>query len=328
MRHIDEGRAKLKNGFAKISLDPIFKETIENDYNVYVTPEGKTKALYVAEKAKDYFIVRDTAATNAVFSYIISAYRKGYTSKRFDSGSDIEIIATIDEESKLTDIEINGNVENKINENSKNKSSNQNNNSITGNIITEVPLQTDLSTILSNESATISNAENTTMQPTLIQNQSSTANQSTPTTNATSQSTSVIIKNNSNNASGGNATNNQTTLSVQQNAEEQKNNLTDENEKMTIKDTTYKYINQTAQTSENKFTINSMDENEIIKEIEQKTKLSKEEIKRAIKFKKKEPVKNVVEDNLGEETTKTIVQQVQQLDYMTKVNGSVIIRLG
>lgn len=52
-------------------------------------------------------------------------------------------------------------------------------------------------------------------------------------------------------------------------------------------------------------------------------------MRRAIKFKKKEPVKSEIEDNIEEEqiATTASVQQAQ-LPYITKVNGSVIIRIG
>ena len=68
---------------------------------------------------------------------------------------------------------------------------------------------------------------------------------------------------------------------------------------------------------------------EIIKEIQQKTNIGKDKIKRAIKFRKKEPIKNAIEDEIPEEqNVPTVVQQVNQLLYITKINGSVIIRLG
>ena len=92
---------------------------------------------------------------------------------------------------------------------------------------------------------------------------------------------------------------------------------------MTITDTTYKYITQTA---ENKFIIYSTDEDEIIKQIEQKTKLDKDKIKRAIKFKKKEPVRSEIEDDMTEEAQPS--PSLAQLGYITKVNGSIILRLG
>ena len=299
VRHIDEGRAKLKNGFANVSIDPIFKETIENNYNVYLTPEGKTKALYAAEKAKDYFIVRDTAETNAVFSYIISAYRKGYQSKRFDSGSDIEIIATIDEQTRTTEIELSGNTSTTTTEasspdaaiasNNVNETNAQSNvgegQIITGNIINELGLETDLTNILEPSS-----------------------NVST-TTSTTTEASSPDADVENNNLINENITNNNAT-SV---GGTSKTADIDDDELIEI--------------SDNKFTINTIDEDEIIEKIEQKTKLDKDEIKRAIKFKHKEPVKDDVEDELEEETTQ-ITAQVTDLDYITKVNGSIIIRLG
>ncbi|MBI3026515.1 hypothetical protein HYY70_00225, partial [Candidatus Woesearchaeota archaeon] len=288
VRHIDEGRAKLTNGFANVSIDPIFKETIEGNYNVYLTPEGKTKALYVHEKTRDYFIVKDTASTNAVFSYIISAYRKGYESKRFDSGSEISIVATVDETAKVTDVEVKGSSEqdNSINNQT---TANLSSNSITGNAINELGLETDLSNIL---------------EPS--------GNATSPTGTSTPQTTSVILENNSSSASGESATTDQTTDTIQEQTEEQAI-----------------YGNKIIEIAENKFTINSIDEDEIIEKIKEKTKLEKDKIKRAIKFKKKEPVKPEIEDDIEEEqiVTTTVVQQAQ-MPYITKVNGSVIIRIG
>jgi len=74
--------------------------------------------------------------------------------------------------------------------------------------------------------------------------------------------------------------------------------------------------------------IYSADENGIINKIQEKTKLGKDKIKRAIKFRKKEPVKSEIEDEIEEEKTAAAIQQAPQLDYMTKVNGSIILRLG
>ncbi|MBI2658542.1 LamG domain-containing protein, partial [Candidatus Woesearchaeota archaeon] len=275
VRHIDEGRSKLKNGFANVSLDPIFKETIEGEYSVYLTPEGKTKALYVAEKSKDYFVVKDTAPANAVFSYIISAYRKGYTSKRFDSGSELEIIATIDEENELTNIEIKGSAASNSVIDAPNASAlNGSNNSMTGNIISEIGLETDLSNILEPAGSTST---------------------TTGTSSAETADVLIVAENSSqtSNASGDNTANEQTPEIIQQQPEEQTEIL---------------------ETSENKFIISTTDEDEIIKQIQQKTKLDRDEIKRAIKFKKKEPVKNDIEDELEEAQT---AASIVQLGYIT-----------
>ncbi len=48
IRFYDQGRASLTNGIANISLDPIFIETVEHDYIVYLTPEANT----ITEKEK------------------------------------------------------------------------------------------------------------------------------------------------------------------------------------------------------------------------------------------------------------------------------------
>jgi len=115
VRFYDEGRAKLNNGIANISLDPIFIETVEPDYQVYLTAEAKTQGIYVDEKAREYFIVKGYNPTsNIPFSWLISAVRKGYSATRMElenKGDESKFIATIDEASKITDIEVKGNNE-------------------------------------------------------------------------------------------------------------------------------------------------------------------------------------------------------------------------
>jgi len=212
IRFYDEGRARLSNGIANISLDPIFIETVEPEYNVHLTPEGKTLGIYVDEKAKEYFIVKSyVPSSNIAFTWQISAIRKGYKDVRLDleRKEDLEIIAVIDEQNKVTDVEISRNV---VNEN--NSIINKSLISITGNVINE------------------------------------------------------------------------------------------ESDK----------INE-------KITINSGDEDEVIKEIEEKTKLDKDKIKKSITFRRKEPVSEI----LGEPE---IAFLQPQLTRITEINGSIIMRLG
>ena len=212
IRFYDEGRARLSNGIANISLDPIFIETVEPEYNVHLTPEGKTLGIYVDEKAKEYFIVKSyVPSSNIAFTWQISAIRKGYRDVRLDleRKEDLEIIAVIDEQNKVTDVEISRNV---VNEN--NSIINKSLISITGNVINE------------------------------------------------------------------------------------------ESDK----------INE-------KITINSGDEDEVIKEIEEKTKLDKDKIKKSITFRRKEPVSEI----LGEPE---IAFLQPQLTRITEINGSIIMRLG
>jgi len=68
----------------------------------------------------------------------------------------------------------------------------------------------------------------------------------------------------------------------------------------------------------------STNENGIMNRTQEKIKLDEEKIKRAIKFKKKEPVNAIVE----EEATATVVQQTLQLNCISKVNGFAVTRLG
>ncbi|MBI2102055.1 hypothetical protein HYT53_05595 [Candidatus Woesearchaeota archaeon] len=211
IRFYDEGRARLNNGIANISLDPIFIETVEPDYNVHLTPEGKTLGIYVAEKAKEYFIVKSYVPnSNVAFTWQISAIRKGYRDVRLDleRKEDIEIVAVIDEDNKVTDVQISENVvfENNSNVNAPNL--------ITGNAV-------------------------------------------------------------------------------------------DKNDEL----------------SQNKITINSDDEDDVIEEMAQKTKIGKDKIKRAITFKRKEPSTEL----LGEPE---IAFLQPQLTRITEVNGSIIMRLG
>jgi len=216
IRFYDEGRAKLNNGIANISLDPIFIETVEPEYQVYLTPEAKTQGIYVEEKAREYFVVKSfNPSSNVPFSWLISAVRKGYKDVRLDleRKEDIEIIAVIDEENKITDVEISGNVV-------ENASSSL----ITGNAI-------------------------------------------------------------------------------------------DENDEL----------------SQNKITINSDDENEIIKEIGEKTKLDREKIKKSITFKRKEPEKGA-EEEIEEAQQQLSPQQLEMiseiLDKLSVVNGSIVLKIG
>ncbi len=222
IRFYDQGISSLNNGIANISLDPIFIETVEPDYIVYLTPKADTAGIYVAETAKEYFIVKGRNPTSSIqFSWLISAMRKGYSATRLDSErkEGAEITAVIDEKNKVTEIEIKGNEISKTKEVSgKNLSVN----SITGNAVNE-----------------ISSANN-------------------------------------------------------------ENNLI-----------------------ENKFTAAATDENDIIIKISEKTNLDKEQIKKSITFKRKQPLK---QETNGEEKIDNTAPQYA--NYMSKINGSIILKLG
>lgn len=76
IRFYDEGRAKLSNGIANISLDPIFIETVEPDYNVFLTPLSRTKGIYVAEQADEYFIAIKKLEYNKKLRNMMIAYEE------------------------------------------------------------------------------------------------------------------------------------------------------------------------------------------------------------------------------------------------------------
>ena len=49
---LDFGPAKLVNGRAVITIEPVFAETVntEGDYHVFVTPKGNCSGLYVSNQ--------------------------------------------------------------------------------------------------------------------------------------------------------------------------------------------------------------------------------------------------------------------------------------
>ena len=88
VRFFDEGLAHLQNGLARVTLDPVFLETIEGQYLVHVTPYGDA-SLYVAEIGKDHFVVKARDGDpNVVFAWRLSAHRKGYAGVRLEKVSE------------------------------------------------------------------------------------------------------------------------------------------------------------------------------------------------------------------------------------------------
>jgi hypothetical protein len=86
VRLVDEGRAKLVDGKARVDLDPVFMEMIEGEYIVHLTAEGPSKGLYVAERHADHFIVRENSngASNLSFVWMLTAARRGYAGLRLE----------------------------------------------------------------------------------------------------------------------------------------------------------------------------------------------------------------------------------------------------
>jgi len=83
----DFGSAQLVGGVATIRLDARFMQTVntETEYHVFLTPNGECRGLYVNQKSKDSFEVRElgNGNSNVKFDYRISALRKNYEKVRF-----------------------------------------------------------------------------------------------------------------------------------------------------------------------------------------------------------------------------------------------------
>ena len=67
----DVGTARLVNGQATIVLERTFADAIETQsaYHVFLTPNGDTKGLYVAQKSPMSFVVRETQGGHGSFSF-------------------------------------------------------------------------------------------------------------------------------------------------------------------------------------------------------------------------------------------------------------------
>jgi hypothetical protein len=90
----DHGFGRLDNGFARISIDPIFAETVSLDepYHVFVQVYGIAE-VHVTNRSAAGFEVRAHAGDPAVeFSYRIMAKRMGFESNRLDRAPDADAI--------------------------------------------------------------------------------------------------------------------------------------------------------------------------------------------------------------------------------------------
>jgi len=88
----DFGRAKLVNGRALITIEPVFAETVntEGDYHVFVTPNANCRGLYVSNRGPGSFEVRELnkGKANITFDYRIVAKRRAYEQVRLAESDD------------------------------------------------------------------------------------------------------------------------------------------------------------------------------------------------------------------------------------------------
>jgi len=88
----DLGSSSLVSGKAKVSIDPLFAQTVNltEDYQVQVTATcNEPVLLYVSEKTTSYFTVQgvrlDGKPSNCAFDYRISAKAVGYETVRLEA---------------------------------------------------------------------------------------------------------------------------------------------------------------------------------------------------------------------------------------------------
>ncbi|MEO6990926.1 MAG: hypothetical protein ABI346_07005 [Candidatus Baltobacteraceae bacterium] len=90
----DVGDADLRGGYAAVRLEPRFASAIDPhvSYRVFVTPEGDSRGLYVAQKTMNGFVVRENQGgrSSLAFSYRIVATPYGATLKRLPALASVE----------------------------------------------------------------------------------------------------------------------------------------------------------------------------------------------------------------------------------------------
>jgi hypothetical protein len=82
----DYGSGTLENGVGVVKIDPTFAETVSEtaDYHVFLTPNADSKGLYVINKTRTSFEVRESGGgtSTLMFDYKIVAKRRGFESQR------------------------------------------------------------------------------------------------------------------------------------------------------------------------------------------------------------------------------------------------------
>jgi hypothetical protein len=83
----DAGSTQLVDGFATVSLDSVYRQTVntEAEYQVFLTPYGDCKGLYVSNRTANSFEVHELEGGRSTlsFGYRIMALRRNYENVRF-----------------------------------------------------------------------------------------------------------------------------------------------------------------------------------------------------------------------------------------------------
>jgi len=91
----DFGSAQLVNGSALVALDTVFTQTVNTseEYQVFLTPYGDCKGLYVSNRTANSFEVHELGGGSGTlsFGYRITALRRNYENVRFaDATHDLD----------------------------------------------------------------------------------------------------------------------------------------------------------------------------------------------------------------------------------------------
>jgi hypothetical protein len=88
----DAGSGQLSNGSVIVTLEPTFAQTVNTgmDYYVFLTPNGDCKGLFVAQKTRGSFEVRELGGgtSSIAFDYRIMARRQAYENTRLADVTD------------------------------------------------------------------------------------------------------------------------------------------------------------------------------------------------------------------------------------------------
>jgi hypothetical protein len=276
-----------------------------------------TKGIYIAEKTQDYFVVKSlNADSNVAFSWMLRGIKKDFDGKLYSEyGKDkgISVEAKIDFENGRTEIRITGldkilglvelapnnnnnsNAQNNENDNSinhnndNNSNINQTNNQsitlITGNLIDEFGLETDLGQILG--------------EAAVLPNLSEEETPLTPTTEETISNETILTD-------------------IQENITNINEIITQETD-ITSNETLSGNGSIVPEPSVLEFILYSTNEDYIVSQVADVTSLSLGQVRKLINFVYTEP--SGFEDEVIEELQPS-------LDFIEKVNGSVVIRLG
>lgn len=90
----DFGRDRLSDGRARVNLDADYAAAVETfDYFVFLSPEGESRGLYVADRSETGFVVQeaDDGQGTTPFSYRVVARPKGGDKQRLATLSDNDL---------------------------------------------------------------------------------------------------------------------------------------------------------------------------------------------------------------------------------------------